>query len=38
MGRKDSITSENKLKVLPVQYKLDHVSFVNSFFINEKKL
>ena len=37
-GHRTSQDIENKLKVLPVQYKLDHVSFVNSFFINEKKL
>ena len=27
---------ENKLKVLPVKYKLDHISFVNSFFVKIK--
>ena len=26
---------ENKLKVLPVKYKLDYISFVNSFFVKD---
>lgn len=34
-GHKTPSDIENKLKVLPVEYELDHISFVNSFFVKK---